>query len=224
MEKSYINQEIIDKIEGEINSVIQPIKAHHNRNYFFPTIINKCGFKIGAEIGVDKGDFSKILLKDTSLETLCCIDTWMDDFGSDIRPGYFDKSGERRMEEAGKNLSEFGGRVNLIRKSSLAASYDIPDNSLDFCYIDGDHSLEGIYTDIYSWIKKVRVGGILSGHDYKEGPGSGIKDYFGRQLPYFVKPVVNNFCSQYGFKLNAAGIVDGSRNQLVPSWWFVKNY
>ncbi len=48
---------------------------------------------------------------------------------------------------------------------SAEAAPLIPDN-LDLVYIDGDHSYEGIVTDLQCWYPKVREGGILSGDDY----------------------------------------------------------
>jgi len=39
-------------------------------------------------------------------------------------------------------------------------------NSLDFVYIDGNHEFRYFAEDIYEWPKKVRKGGIISGHDY----------------------------------------------------------
>ena len=40
------------------------------------------------------------------------------------------------------------------------------DGSLDFVYIDGNHYFEYVVQDIAFWSKKVRKGGIVSGHDY----------------------------------------------------------
>jgi len=48
----------------------------------------------------------------------------------------------------------------------MDALRDISDGSLDFIYIDGNHSLPYIVSDIYEWNKKVKVGGCISGHDY----------------------------------------------------------
>jgi hypothetical protein len=112
-------------------------------------------------------------------------------------------------------LAEFGDRVELVKNSSAIAAPYFQNDSIDFVYIDGDHSFEGIMFDLYHWVPKVRVGGIVSGHDYKDGPNSGIKDYFGEQLPYRIKSIVDDFCKKYGFKINAVG-------PRVPSWWFVK--
>jgi len=42
----------------------------------------------------------------------------------------------------------------------------IPDG-LDFVYIDGDHSLDSVYTDIVDYYPKVKKDGIIGGHDFK---------------------------------------------------------
>src|SRR6266496_4362330 len=41
------------------------------------------------------------------------------------------------------------------------------DNSLDFVFIDGNHSYDYVLEDITEWTKKVKPGGIIAGHDYK---------------------------------------------------------
>jgi hypothetical protein len=43
---------------------------------------------------------------------------------------------------------------------------DIPDDSLDAVFIDGDHSYEAVIQDLPFWWKKLRVGGWLLGDDY----------------------------------------------------------
>ena len=48
----------------------------------------------------------------------------------------------------------------------MEALKDFKDNSLDFVYIDGHHGFKWVAEDIYWWSKKVKKGGIISGHDY----------------------------------------------------------
>ena len=43
------------------------------------------------------------------------------------------------------------------------------DNSLDFVYIDANHTEPFVTQDITEWSKKVRPGGVVSGHDYYSG-------------------------------------------------------
>jgi len=158
------------------------------------------------------------MLKRSELEKYYCVDPWPDNFGSDHRPEYFDKKGDSRFQQALDNLSDYreNGRAIILKEMSVEASNRFGNNTLDFCYIDGDHSLEGIYSDIVSWFPKIRVGGILAGHDYKDGRNSGIQDYHGGQLFYRIKTVVDDYCQRYGHKLNVVG-------GIVKSWWFVKN-
>jgi hypothetical protein len=49
----------------------------------------------------------------------------------------------------------------------MDAVKDYPDQSLDFVYIDGNHEFSHVAADIAAWVKKVRRGGILAGHDYR---------------------------------------------------------
>jgi predicted O-methyltransferase YrrM len=50
--------------------------------------------------------------------------------------------------------------------SSVDASKLYADASLDFVMIDADHSYEGVRSDIDAWLPKLKVGGILAGHDF----------------------------------------------------------
>jgi hypothetical protein len=174
-------------------------------------------YKLAAEIGVDVGSFSEHLLSKTELQKLFCVDPWYDDFGSGYQKDHFDPKGNTRMDECSDRLAEFTktDRAELVKATGLEASAEIPDGYLDFVYIDGDHSLEGIYNDIYAWTPKVRVGGIVSGHDYKDGVNSGMKDYWGKDLEYHVKTVVDYYGARYGYKIHPVG-------GIVKSWWFVK--
>lgn len=58
-------------------------------------------------------------------------------------------------------------RIKLIRKKSADALNDAP-NDLDFVYIDGDHNYEAVAEDIKLWEPKIRLGGIIAGHDYNK--------------------------------------------------------
>ena len=45
---------------------------------------------------------------------------------------------------------------------------DIPEGSLDLCFIDADHTYEGVSKDILAYQSKVKKGGIFCGHDYDQ--------------------------------------------------------
>ena len=209
---------MVERVDKVAQEILGAKKSNKYRDHFFPLMINSLNLKIGVEIGVDKADFSFHILSKTPMTNYYCVDTWQDNFGSNIymKKTKFDADGDNRYSEATERLAEFGERVSMLRMSSMEAVANFYNHSLDFVYIDGDHSLEGIYEDIKAWTPKVRIGGIVAGHDYKDGDGSGITDYFGEQLPYRIKAVTDDYCLRHGFKLNTCGGV-------TQSWWFVKN-
>jgi hypothetical protein len=211
----YVNKDLIDNADKISEKITKAKHANHHRDSFFPLMINELNLKIGAEIGVDKAGFSNHILSKTKIEKYYCIDTWQDDFGSNYRPGYFDKDGNKRFSEAYEVLKPYGSRVVMMQMTGNEASTKVND-TLDFVYIDGDHSLFGIYDDLHAWVPKVRIGGMVAGHDFKDGPKSGINDYFGKQLDYRIKTVTEDYCRKYGYKLNVVG-------GRILSWWFIKN-
>lgn len=58
-------------------------------------------------------------------------------------------------------------------RNSWDVGKDYSDASLDFAFLDGDHSYEGLKKDIEAWLPKVKKGGIIAGHDfsYNQYPG-----------------------------------------------------
>lgn len=88
-------------------------------------------------------------------------------------------------------------RVTHIVKTSHDARADWPDDKpIDFLWIDGDHSYEGLRTDLNDWGSLVSPGGILAGHDYKhrEGVRKAWHEYFNNNpawaAPSFVRSIV----------------------------------
>ena len=55
-----------------------------------------------------------------------------------------------------------------MRMDSVEAAKRVEDGSLDFVFIDGDHSYDGCKRDIAAWTPKVKLGGWIGGHDYSE--------------------------------------------------------
>jgi predicted O-methyltransferase YrrM len=49
---------------------------------------------------------------------------------------------------------------------SSEALKDFEDESLDFVYIDANHDFPNFTFDIHNWLKKIKKGGIMSGHDF----------------------------------------------------------
>jgi predicted O-methyltransferase YrrM len=60
--------------------------------------------------------------------------------------------------------AELNNKVNFIKKYSFDASSDVPDY-IDFIFLDGDHSYEGIKSDWIVWTEKLKQDGIIALHD-----------------------------------------------------------
>lgn len=69
-----------------------------------------------------------------------------------------------------ENLKEFNGLFTIVEKRSDNAFKDVPDNSIDFLFIDGDHRYTQCRRDLDNWWPKIKTGGMICGHDceYKE--------------------------------------------------------
>jgi len=57
------------------------------------------------------------------------------------------------------------GWVNPLRKPSVEAAKEFADESVDFVFLDADHTTPGVVADIQAWRSKIRPGGTLAGHD-----------------------------------------------------------
>ena len=207
----------IKEVDKIAEAILKESKHNRHRDHFFPLLIDKLDLQIGAEIGVDKGEFAKIIAEKSHIQRYYGIDSWLDCFGSD--PKAYDPIGENRYKAAEALLDSYitSKRIELVKMDSELASAQCPINLIDYLYIDGDHSLGGIFIDLKCWCPKVKIGGIISGHDYKDGKNSGIRDFKGEQLDYGVKIVVDYWCQRYGYKLNIVG-------GRILSWWFYKDH
>ena len=123
---------------------------------YLPDFFKELGFKTGAEIGVWEGEFT---------EKFCRAGFKM--YGIDPWIARGSQNQHQQNARYGRTLALLSpAKCELIRKTSMEAVKDFEDNSLDFVYIDGDHRYANVLEDIIEWSKKVRSGGVVSGHDY----------------------------------------------------------
>lgn len=125
----------------------------------------------GVEVGVFMGSMSVSLLERADL-SLCMVDSWkgkgadyIGDSG-DYHAGLSQAAQNEHFKTAARRTAIFGNRALIVRKPSIEAAKDFEDGSLDFVFIDADHSYEGCRADIAAWMPKIKPGGLLSGHDY----------------------------------------------------------
>ncbi|MCF7763110.1 MAG: tetratricopeptide repeat protein [Verrucomicrobia bacterium] len=185
------------------------------RRQLLPELLNRLGLTgTGVEIGVQRGDFSSILLRNWKGERLISIDPWRE-FPAD---DYVDvanvpqESHDLFYRLTLKRLMPFGNRSVVWRLTSIEGTELIPDQSLDFCYLDGDHSLEGVREDLKHWMPKVKPGGILAGHDY-------IPDGRYEFGVFGVKGAVDEFITRQNLRL----FLTNEKDTPFYSWFVVVN-
>jgi len=140
-----------------------PIKVDAGRQDLAVYFAEK-GYTTGVEIGTLRGEYAKTLCRVNPRLRLIAVDPWIP------YEGYHDQLQKTMQrlpdiyEEAQARLEPY--HCTLWRKTSAEAAPDIPDGSLDFVFIDGNHAFDYVMQDLTLWMPKVKPGGILSGHDY----------------------------------------------------------
>ena len=129
----------------------------------------------GAEIGVDSGWLSSYLLRDIPNLHLTMVDPWIT-FPEDseiIKSG--DEIAARPQEardwayaEALRVTDAEKDRRCVLRMMSHEAIGKVADKTLDFVFIDAEHTFSGCLRDMTLWAPKLKPGGLLCGHDYKK--------------------------------------------------------
>jgi len=56
--------------------------------------------------------------------------------------------------------------VQMINSDSVEASKLFGDKTIDFLFIDGDHTNPKFEQDLLHWDPKIKLGGVIAGHDY----------------------------------------------------------
>lgn len=162
-----------------------PIELREINRTIMAQTLGELGFKNGAEIGVAEGYHAEVLYKNIPELVLTCVDAWKHYDGYqeyDDLDIVFDKA-----MQVLRNYPH-----HIIQDFSLNAANKFPDNYFDFVYLDAGHDFLNIAQDISIWSKKVKVGGIVFGHDYKHRASQQ-----GRRFPVHVKDVVDAYMSAH---------------------------
>jgi len=159
----------------------------------------------GVEVGVFEGkNIANFLARIPSL-TMTGVDMW--DLHAVQDSAYLKNSSDkiaRRMrsmefgretfEKARAAVQQYADRCSLVRASSMKAASETENLSLDFVYLDGDHSYLGCRQDIQLWLAKIKNGGYLCGHDYAESRLPGVT----QAVDEFVQASRADFCFNSG--------------------------
>jgi len=121
--------------------------------------IKQHGFRAVAEIGGGDGSTTRQVIAQCSLDVYLVVERCMHE----------GNAGLYRVLEESDEKGPWGTSLKpvvFMRMDSVSAARYIADGSLDLVYIDADHLYDGVKHDIICWLPKVRIGGIICGHDY----------------------------------------------------------
>ncbi len=176
----------------------------------FGKLLNSFGLVGEAvEIGVLRGEFSRVLLDSWNGTRLHLVDPWRK-----IATGYVDIHNlpdlehEECLKQTLKNLAPHAGRFAIHRSLSCETVRNFADDSLDFIYIDANHETSAVLQDLQAWFPKLRKGGILAGHDFLDG-----------ELPegsFGVKSAVTQFAHERRLAICV------TQEAVWPSWYCMK--
>jgi ADP-heptose:LPS heptosyltransferase len=162
----------------------------------------------GAEVGVNLGQMAAQVLRGHSELHHIMVDRWgpvaADTPCVRTDPKFYTRPDTdwAKFKARAIAATEFAAsRRSVIHAPSAEAAAQVPDASLDYVFIDADHSYEGCRDDIAAWLPKVRPGGLLGGHDYGRSayPREGVK------------PAVDEAASRLNLKLELDEDL---------TWWF----
>lgn len=156
---------------------------------------------IGCELGVFAGEFAESLLR-MKPKQLTLIDCWSGENGVLFSGDVDGNNGVSLSQEYlyGLVVSRFAEnpRVKILRGWTWEKISEISDNSLDYVYIDADHSYEGMKRDLRLIVTKLKSDGFLMGHDYE-------MNFQKAKIPwkFGVREAVDEFCKETDFELIA---------------------
>jgi len=119
------------------------------------------GFGFGCEVGVQRARNAWLMFQNIPNLRMALVDPYRD---HESNPRKWGKHHIKAKRLAHERMEGFN--VRWIEEFSEVAAQKVPKEVLDYVYIDGEHSYDFVMIDLILWSRKVRPGGIVSGHDY----------------------------------------------------------
>jgi len=184
-------------------------------------LINK-----GVEVGTFKGGYSRNIVSNWPGK-LYMVDVWRPLSIEEYEDSSNHKDHINAYSETMSEISGYEDRAFMLRMKSIYACELFEDNSLDFVYIDANHTYDSVKEDIKYWYPKVKPGGLLLGHDYLPND---MYDDSKKDLPIYLKyngqtnyagmfgvnPAVNEFAKENNYIVNKT-------DEWLGTWWIKKH-
>jgi len=170
---------------------------------------------ICVEVGVHQGTFSEMMIQELNPGKLFLVDPWEigDDLNANgqtydetlglLKTAYSTDSDLATVQERfSSQIQE--NRVEILKDYSYNAVDNFKDLSLDLVYIDACHLYESVKADLAAYLPKLKLTGVMSGHDYFEYSNFGViqaVDEFLESNPGFEFSIFNNSDGGYDWAL-----------------------
>lgn len=183
-----------------MHDTIDQLLKTESRLELWREFIKSMGCRSVVEVGVWKGAFSEEVLRECgSIESYHMIDPWatLPDWN---KPYNVDSKQFDDIYSEAMQATEFAAEKRIVHrgKTSDVAS-EIEDGSIDYAYVDGDHTLRGITIDLTLILPKVRPGGYLTGDDFTNTAWQ----HDARYEPTLVCPYAVYFAEAHGLPIVA---------------------
>lgn len=133
------------------------------RTQFIADLVKKHGWSAGVEVGVADGKNYLGLLEACPELNLIGVDAY--EHLEDEMEFYRNWNHQKNEKHVRTSKAKYGDRALLITARSEDAARLVPDNSVDFVFIDADHRFDAVLLDIRTWGSKLKPTGLLMGHD-----------------------------------------------------------
>ncbi|MGB0670408.1 MAG: class I SAM-dependent methyltransferase [Rhodospirillales bacterium] len=149
-----------------------------------------------CEVGVAAGEFAFNIWEAQKPDHLILVDPWR----FIPYPGWENDANRVTDEQNGERLAGIRahfaeaietGRVETRQGLSSDVLPHLPDASLDWIYIDGDHAYASVLEDLRLAWPKVKADGYIMGHDFAH-------EALGRALGFGVVEAVRDFVTETG--------------------------
>lgn len=140
--------------------------------------------EVGAWLGKSTCFLAELLTELGKEVTFYAVDTWEGEHGDESQVSTVKAAGGSIYPQFLDNMKKagVGDFVRPLRMLSVAAAAQFADASIDFLFIDDDHTEASVRADLAAWFPKVKPGGVIAGHDFdKPGVHSAVSAFFEAQ-------------------------------------------
>ena len=128
---------------------------------------NEPGFHRGIELGVQSGKYSYWTLTQwTNCTEYHLVDLWGHQENYEDVANVDQAKQEKLYQNTLRDLKEYKEKLHVCRNFTSVCVKSYEDEYFDYIYVDARHDFKGVWEDLVAYWPKLKVGGIMAGHDY----------------------------------------------------------